>query len=47
MNSLWLDTVSLPDFPALRRPLQTEVLVVGGGLTGLLCAYLLQQQGVD
>lgn len=47
INSLWLDTFSMPDFPALSHSLQAEVLIVGGGLTGLLCAWMLQQEGVD
>lgn len=46
-NSLWSDTVALPKFPELRRDLKTDVLIVGGGITGLLCAYFLEHAGVD
>ena len=47
MNSLWNNTVSLPPHPILERDLQTDVLIIGGGICGLLCAYTLAQEGVD
>ena len=43
--SLWVDTRSAPRFGALAGPLQTDVLVVGAGITGLTAALLLQQAG--
>lgn len=47
-RSLWQKTVSsFPDFPPLRRDLSCEVVVVGAGLTGILTAWLLQEQGLD
>ena len=47
MNSLWNNTASLPPHPMLERDLQTNVLIIGGGICGLLCAYMLAQEGVD
>ena len=47
MQSLWQDTVKLPRFPQQEKDLKTDVLIVGGGLTGLLCAYFLKSAGVD
>ena len=46
MASLWTDGVSLPSFPSLGRDLETDVLIIGGGLCGVLCAYRLEQAGV-
>ena len=46
MASLWTDGVSLPSFPSLDRDLETDVLIIGGGLCGVLCAYRLEQAGV-
>lgn len=47
MNSIWTDSVTLPTFNRLNKYIHTDVLIIGGGITGLLCAYLLDQAGVD
>ena len=47
MESIWHKAVQLPHFEALTKDLSTDVLVVGGGIAGLLCAYRLQQAGID
>ena len=46
MTSLWNNTVSFPSFPRLENSLNTDVLIIGGGLAGLLCAYTLAQEGI-
>ena len=46
MNSIWSDEVSLPHFPKLEGDVRTDVLIVGGGVAGILCAYFLQEAGV-
>ena len=47
MDSVWLQTAQLPKFDLLRSDLKTDVLIIGGGMAGLLCAYKLAQAGVD
>ncbi|MDE6260741.1 MAG: FAD-dependent oxidoreductase [Oscillospiraceae bacterium] len=47
MESIWEKTVHLPKFESLRNDIRADVLVIGGGLAGLLCAYELTQAGVD
>ena len=47
LHSLWTDGVTLPDFDTLRGNKKTDVLIIGGGMCGLLCAYFLKQAGVD
>ena len=47
MESLWQKTVELPRFDTLDQDLKTDVLIIGGGIAGLLCAYSLKQAGVD
>lgn len=37
----------MPHFETLHGDAATDVLIIGGGLCGVLCAYLLQQEGVD
>lgn len=45
-NSLWADW-KMPEFPPLDRDIETDVLIVGGGLAGILCAARLRQEGAD
>ena len=33
------------EYPALDKPLSVDVAVIGGGITGLMAAYLLQRDG--
>lgn len=47
MESIWKAAVQMPSFPEQEGDLDTDVLVVGGGMAGLLCAYRLSQAGVD
>lgn len=47
MNSIWTDSADRPQFDALLKDIQTDVLIIGGGLAGVLCAYLLDAAGVD
>ncbi len=47
LNSIWETTVDLPRFPSLPGAVKTDVLIIGGGMAGLLCALELKQAGVD
>ena len=47
MESIWHKTIQLPQFPQLKGDVSTDVLVIGGGMAGLLCAYQLKRAGVD
>lgn len=47
MESIWTSETVLPRFPSLRGDLRTDVLVIGGGLAGLLCAHRLTELGVE
>lgn len=46
MISLWSDTAELPHFGTLQKELKADVLIIGGGMAGTLCAYMLSQAGV-
>lgn len=46
MRSLWKATASLPEFPELVGDVRTDVLIIGGGIAGILTAYLLHEKGV-
>ena len=47
LDSVWTDHVTLPTFPPMEVDSETDVLVIGGGLAGLMCAYQLHRAGVD
>ena len=47
MNSIWSDSVEFPSFKQLKKDIKTDVLIIGGGITGILCAHMLEQAGVD
>jgi len=44
--SLWIDTTNDTDYPELKDNTETDVAIVGGGITGLTAAYLLQKNGL-
>ena len=46
-KSIWSHSASLPKFNSLYGDIKTDVLVIGGGICGILCAYLLKKSGVD
>lgn len=46
MKSIW-NRVKKPEFNTLEGDIKTDVLIIGGGLCGLLCAYMLKKSGVD
>ena len=40
----WME-FALPEFPALANNLDVDVVVIGGGLTGITTAYLPKKTG--
>lgn len=46
MESVW-SNIKLPKFESLSGDIKTDVLVIGGGMAGILCASLLKEKGVD
>ena len=47
MSSVSTRTANRPKFPPLEGDLNTDVLIIGGGIAGLLCAHRLRQAGAD
>jgi len=46
-KSVWQDSAVLPQFQSLKGDAKTDVLIIGGGICGLLCAYYLKKSGID
>lgn len=47
MDSIWLEAVQRPHFDFLKQNVKTDVLIIGGGIAGILCTYMLQRAGVN
>lgn len=44
-ESYWTDSSSFSSFPSLEQNMTADVAVVGGGIAGITCAYLLAKEG--
>ncbi len=47
MKSIWKSSIAPVRFPSLDESKETDVLIVGGGIAGILAAYKLKNAGVD
>ena len=47
MESIWQNDAPSVEFQALDGDKKTDVLIIGGGIAGILCAYKLKNAGVD
>lgn len=45
-KSLWQNEKQQNNFPELKRNTETEAVVIGGGIAGILCAYKLSERGI-
>lgn len=45
-ESYWANTIHLPEYPCLEKDMQVDVIIVGGGITGITSAYLLVNEGL-
>ncbi len=47
MKSIWQQEPRLIRYPVFKGNKRTQVLVIGGGMAGILCAMKLQEEGKD
>lgn len=47
MESVWMRGIKAPAFETLKWDIKTDVLIIGGGLAGILCADALRCAGVN
>lgn len=46
-QSYWMASISRSEYPALNQDLKADIAIVGGGITGILCAYFLNKEGLN
>lgn len=46
-QSYWLASTDSTDYPELKEDISVDTVIIGGGMAGILCAYLLQREGVQ
>lgn len=46
MSSVWIEGTRFEDFPTLEGDAETDVLIIGGGIVGILTAYFLDECGI-
>lgn len=44
---LWEENIEIKKFPSINKDVKTDVLIIGGGITGILCAYELKKRNID
>lgn len=47
MESIWTDTVTIQKRNPLQGDMDTEVVIIGAGLAGVLIGYMLKNRGID
>lgn len=47
MLSVWSADSDFKKFSQLNEDIRTHVCIIGGGIAGVLCGYMLKQKGVD
>lgn len=46
MDSIWTQINKPRSFDRLTTPEQTDILIIGGGMAGILCAYMFHQANI-
>ncbi len=46
MESIWKGKIEFPHFPQLQGDMETDAVIVGGGIAGLLTAYHMKKAGI-
>lgn len=44
-ESYWQKTATLPTFPPLQEDIDLDIAIIGGGMSGIMCAYYLKDTG--
>ncbi len=47
MESIWQNNTDIPKFNSVSSDFDVDVLIIGGGLCGVLCAFMLKEAGLN
>lgn len=47
MNSFWNENTDCKEYPKLEKDIDTDICIIGGGITGISIAYQLLNKGFD
>ena len=47
MKSIWNNNIDKPTFNTLQGDIKTDILIIGGGMCGILCAYTMKEAGIN
>ncbi|MBO5439627.1 MAG: FAD-dependent oxidoreductase [Clostridia bacterium] len=47
MKSIWQENIDMPKFNSVNNDLDVDVLIIGGGICGILCAHMLDKKGIN
>lgn len=47
MTTYWKETITMDKYSKLQHDTETGILIIGGGLLGLLCAYKLEERNIN
>lgn len=45
--SYWVESTKKTDYPKISENMDTDVLIIGGGITGIMTAYMLSNSGLN
>lgn len=45
-QSYWMASTPITNYPALNEDIKVDIVIIGGGMTGISCAYLLVNEGL-
>lgn len=46
-GSYWKMTAAGNNYPSLKKSISTDVLIIGGGISGVTCAHCLSEKGIN
>ena len=46
-SSIWLNNIQKIEFPKLNKNMEVDVLIIGGGVSGILCAHELRKRNIS